>query len=65
MSGRQSSSIALLDEKGTGVVMSSILHREQARLYAKGIRDGQSDVELSPEENEAVEAAKTGRQISE
>jgi hypothetical protein len=65
MSGRQSSSIALLDENGTGVVMSSILHREQARLYAKGIRDGKSDVELSPEENEAVEAAQTGRQISE
>jgi uncharacterized protein YoxC len=65
MSGRQSSSIALLDENGTGVVMSSILHREQARLYAKGIRDGKSDVELSPEENEAIEAAQTGRQISE
>jgi hypothetical protein len=57
MSGRQSSSIALLDETGTGVVMSSILHREQARLYAKGVRDGQSDVELSPEENEAIQAA--------
>ena len=65
MSGRQSSSIALLDENGTGVVMSSILHREQARLYAKGIRDGKSDVELSPEENEAIDAAQTGRQISE
>jgi hypothetical protein len=57
MSGRQSSSIALLDETGTGVVMSSILHREQARVYAKGVRDGQADVELSPEENEAIQAA--------
>jgi uncharacterized protein DUF4446 len=62
MSGRQSTSIALLDETGTGVVMSSILHREQARVYAKGVRDGQSDVELSPEENEAIEAAQAGRQ---
>jgi hypothetical protein len=62
MSGRQSSSIALLDETGTGVVMSSILHREQARLYAKGVRDGQSDVELSPEENEAIQAAQAGGQ---
>jgi uncharacterized protein DUF4446 len=61
MSGRQSSSIALLDDTGTGLVLSSILHREQARLYAKGVRQGQSDVELSPEENEAIEAAKTGR----
>ena len=40
MSGRQSSSMALLDEQGTGVVLSSILHRDQARLYVKGVRDG-------------------------
>lgn len=65
MSGRQSTSIALLDEAGTGVVMSSILHRETARLYAKGVRDGKPDIELSPEESEAIEAAQTGRQISE
>jgi uncharacterized protein DUF4446 len=62
ISGRQSTSIALLDETGTGVVMSSILHREQARLYAKAVRDGESDVELSPEENEAIQAAQAGRQ---
>ena len=54
MSGRQSSSMALLDEKGTGVVLSSILHRDQARLYVKGVRDGTPEVELSPEEDEAV-----------
>jgi hypothetical protein len=57
MSGRQSSSMALLDEKGTGVVLSSILHRDQARLYVKGVRDGSPEVELSPEEDEAVRAA--------
>jgi hypothetical protein len=57
MSGRQSSSIALLDDTGTGVVMSSILHREQARLYVKGVRDGKSEFELSPEETEAVQTA--------
>jgi Protein of unknown function (DUF4446) len=58
MSGRQSSSIALIDDTGSGVVMSSILHREQARLYAKGITQGQPDLELSPEETEAIEAAR-------
>jgi len=57
MSGRQSSSIALLDDTGTGVVMSSILHREQARLYVKGVQDGKSEHELSPEETEAVTSA--------
>jgi Protein of unknown function (DUF4446) len=65
MSGRQSSSIALLDDKGTGVVMSSILHREQARLYVKGVREGKSEFELSPEEAEAIESALgTGKQGS-
>ncbi len=57
MSGRQSSSIALLDDTGTGVVMSSILHREQARLYVKGLAAGKSEFELSPEETEAVQTA--------
>jgi hypothetical protein len=57
MSGKQSSSVALLDEHRDGVVLSSILHREQARLYAKGVSGGQSDIELSPEERAAVDAA--------
>jgi hypothetical protein len=57
MTGRQSSSMALLDDSGTGVVLSSILHREQARMYVKGIREGQSEFELSPEENEAIQTA--------
>jgi Protein of unknown function (DUF4446) len=58
MTGRQSSSVALLDEHGTGVVLSSILHREQARLYAKPITEGQSEFDLSPEEAEALETAR-------
>ena len=49
--------MALLDEHGTGVVLSSILHRDQARLYVKGIRDGTPELELSPEEDEAVRTA--------
>jgi hypothetical protein len=57
MSGRQSSSMALLDDAGSGVVLSSILHREQARMYVKGIREGHSEFELSPEENEAIDTA--------
>lgn len=61
MSGRQSSSIALLDAHRSGVVLSSILHRENARVYVKQVTDGSSDVELSPEEQEAVAAALEGR----
>ena len=57
MTGRQSSSVALLDSHGTGVILSSILHREQARLYVKPINAGQSEFDLSPEEREALETA--------
>jgi hypothetical protein len=57
MSGRQSTSIALLDATRSGVLMSSIHHRDQARLYAKLLRDGVPELELSPEENEAIRQA--------
>ena len=57
MSGHQSSSVALLDSRRTGVVVSSILHREQARVYVKQVRNGHSELELSPEELEAIEHA--------
>jgi hypothetical protein len=57
MSGRQSMSIALLDSTQTGIVLSSIHHRDQARLYAKQIHGGRGELELSPEEAEAVQLA--------
>jgi Protein of unknown function (DUF4446) len=60
MSGRQSSSLALLDSHRTGVVVSSILHRDQARVYVKQVREGESEHELSPEELEAIETAMAG-----
>jgi len=60
MSGRQSTSIALLDANRSGVVLSSIHHRDQARLYAKQVRRGEAELELSPEEDEAVRLALEG-----
>jgi Protein of unknown function (DUF4446) len=57
MSGRQSSSFALLDSRRSGIVVSSILHREQARVYVKRVVGGESELELSPEEIEAIETA--------
>jgi hypothetical protein len=59
LSGQQSSTVALLDERRTGVVISSILHRDQARLYVKQVREGNPEYELSPEEQQAVDAAIT------
>jgi hypothetical protein len=60
MSGRQSVSIALLDATRSGIVLSSIHHRDQARFYAKHVRDGVGELELSPEESEAVTVALGG-----
>ena len=60
MSGQQSSSVALLDARRSGVVMSSILHRENARVYVKQIVEGESELELSPEERQALDTALGG-----
>lgn len=57
LSGQQSMSIALLDEQGSGVVLTCIHHRDQARVYAKQVSQGEGELELSPEEQEAVGAA--------
>jgi hypothetical protein len=57
MTGQQSSSVALLDGHSNGVVFSSILLRDQARLYAKPVMGGKSELRLTPEEDEAVAAA--------
>ncbi|HEY6399656.1 MAG TPA: DUF4446 family protein, partial [Solirubrobacteraceae bacterium] len=64
MSGRQSTSLAFLDANRSGIVLSSIHHRDTARLYAKQVREGASEIELSPEENEAIRLAMSsgGRQ---
>jgi hypothetical protein len=57
LSGQQSMSIALLDDRRSGVVLTCIHHRDQARVYAKQVHDGRGELELSPEEAEAVRVA--------
>src|SRR2546421_13126933 len=57
LSGHQSSSVALLDARRTGVVLSAIVHRDQARLYVKRISAGEAEIALSPEEQQAVDMA--------
>jgi len=60
MSGQQSSSFAMLDKHRSGIVFSSILHRDQARVYVKQVVAGESQIELSPEEQQAIQAALAG-----
>jgi hypothetical protein len=64
LSGHQSMSLALLDAEGNGVVLSSIAHRETARTYCKQVVDGQGEVQLSPEEDEAIRLALAGERRS-
>ena len=60
LTGHQSTSLALLDAGHSGVVLSSIANRETARLYCKQVHAGEGELELSPEEAEAVRIALSG-----
>jgi uncharacterized membrane protein YecN with MAPEG domain len=60
MSGHQSTSLALLDAEHNGVVLSSIAHRDTARLYCKQVHGGRGEHQLSPEEEEAIRLALAG-----
>ncbi|GAA1140552.1 hypothetical protein GCM10009630_44130 [Kribbella jejuensis] len=53
--GKLSWSLALLDDHGDGVVLTSINSRADARTYAKEIKAFKSESKLSPEEEEAIE----------
>ena len=57
--GRLSWSLALLDDAGNGVVLTSIHGRSDARTYAKGVAEWSCDQPLSPEEEEAIKFART------
>jgi len=58
--GRLSFSCAMLDEHGTGVVLTSINGRQETRVYAKPITAGTSTYNLSLEEDEAIRQALAG-----
>lgn len=58
--GEQSFALALLDEGGDGVVVSSLLGREEARVFGKPISGGGADRPLSAEEERAIAAAREG-----
>lgn len=55
--GRLSFSCALLDEHGTGVVLTSINGRQETRVYAKPVTEHGSSYHLSTEEAEAIRLA--------
>lgn len=54
MGGKMSFSAALLDDHGNGLVITSINARAESRAYAKPIKGGTSDHNLSSEEQRAI-----------
>lgn len=58
LGGRQSTSIAFLNASEDGVVITSAVSREFARVYVKLVHDGKPDIPLAPEEIEAVDQAR-------
>jgi hypothetical protein len=50
-------SIALLDDKRDGVVLTGIYHSEANFIYAKPVTDGQSQYKLTPEEVSVIHQA--------
>jgi hypothetical protein len=56
--GQLSWSMALLDDSGSGVVVSSIQGRNESRTYAKNVTAWASETQLSPEEEDAIANAR-------
>ena len=54
MGGHLSWSMAVLDDSGNGVVVTSIHGRSEARTYAKSVVAWNCAQQLSPEETEAI-----------
>lgn len=53
----QSFAIGMLNEEGSGLVISSLYSRERMSVFAKPIKNGKSEYELSSEEKEALKKA--------
>ncbi|MDD3887854.1 MAG: DUF4446 family protein [Patescibacteria group bacterium] len=55
--GDQSFALALLDANDNGVIISSLHSRAGTRMFAKPIKGGKSEYNLSDEEKQAIEKA--------
>ncbi len=56
--GNQSFAIALINEEGDGFIISSLYSREKTSVFAKPIKGGKSEYELTEEEKKALDEAK-------
>lgn len=60
MSGKLSYALALLDQNDNGVIVTSMYSREGCFTYAKAVVMGESSINLSEEEEEALKKAMNG-----
>jgi hypothetical protein len=57
----QSFAVGMVNEDGDGVVFSSLYSRERMSIFAKPIKNGKSEYELTTEEKEVLEKAKVSK----
>lgn len=62
--GQQSFAVAMLDARGSGVVISSLHSRQATRVYLKQITEGKTEMQLGNEEAEAIRQALSGGEKS-
>ncbi len=61
VTGRLSFALAMLDDDGDGVTVTSLACPTETRLYAKGVSDGMGEPALTVDEQRAVDAALSRR----
>lgn len=54
----QSFAVGMVNEDGDGVVFSSLYSRERMSIFAKPVKNGKSEYELTTEEKEVLKKAK-------
>ncbi len=60
IAGHMSRSVAMLDERGSGLVFTVLVGRNETMFYTKQIKDGRGLEELSPEEQASISKAIAG-----
>lgn len=58
LGGDHSFSLAILDNKESGIILTSLHTRDRTRVYMKEVKSGKSEYELSGEEIKALNIAK-------
>jgi hypothetical protein len=57
MSGYMSFSLAMMDDRRNGFILTSMQGRGGSRIYAKALEEGHSEIPLTDEEREAMRLA--------